>query len=162
EALLGDVARESSYATPYGPMFTWPRRIPPELVPPDVAEILKRAVVDEPRTRFADAAQFRRAVVTALARHAPGYDAETLANDLARLNGGSLDYGTPDLDENTDVATELRADRPRLSLVATPVPPGLARPATLTATATPSGAVATLPVGAATLPLGAASTVTGS
>ena len=108
EALLGDVARESSYATPYGPMFTWPRRVPPELVPADVADILRRAVVDDPRMRFADAAQFRRAVVTALGRHAPGYDAETLARDLAHLRGEQVDYGSDMLDENTDAATELR------------------------------------------------------
>src|SRR6185312_9176949 len=109
EALLGDVARESSYATPYGPMFTWPRRVPPELVPADVAEILRRAVVDDPRARFADAAQFRRAVVASLSRHAPGYDAEVLARDLARLRGEQVDFGS-DIDEATDVATELRRD----------------------------------------------------
>jgi len=157
EALLGDVARESSYATPYGPMFTWPRRVPPELVPPDVADILRRAVVDDPRMRFADAAQFRRAVVTALGRHAPGYDAEVLARDLARLRGEQVDFGG-DLDEATDVATELRRDqRPRLEVVRTPTPPGLvARPPT------PTGAAATVPFGASTLPYGAATTSTAS
>lgn len=146
EALLGDVARESSYATPYGPMFTWPRRVPPELVPADVAEILRRAVVDDPRARFADAAQFRRAVVTALGRHAPGYDAETLARDLRRLRGEQIDFGS-ELG-NDDAATELRPERPRLKIVErTPTPPGLA---TLTADgmSLPSAAIATLPVGA--------------
>jgi hypothetical protein len=154
EALLGDVARESSYATPYGPMFTWPRRVPPELVPQDVAEILRRAVVEDPRARFADAAQFRRAVVTALARHAPGYDAETLARDLKRLRG-ELDDFSGDIADTTDVATELRRDRPRLSLVdRTPTPPGVATFAPGAATLTP---------GAATLPVGATSTApTGS
>jgi serine/threonine protein kinase len=142
EALLGDVARESSYATPYGPMFTWPRRVPPELVPPDVADILKRAVVDDPRQRFADAAQFRRAVVTALGRHAPGYDAEMLTLDLKRLRGEVDGFGG-DLAETTDVATALRRVRPRLALVdRTPTPPG-AR------TTTPASALMTLPVGAA-------------
>jgi serine/threonine protein kinase len=146
EALLGDVARESSYATPYGPMFTWPRRVPPELVPADVAEILRRAVVDDPRARFADAAQFRRAVVASLSRHAPGYDAETLARDLARLRGEAVDYGYGGDLESDDVATELRPERPRLKIVErTPTPPGLS---TLTASSLPSGAVATLPVGA--------------
>jgi len=143
EALLGDVARESSYATPYGPMFTWPRRVPPELVPQDVAEILRRAVVEDPRARFADAAQFRRAVVAALSRHAPGYDAEHLARDLKRLRGEVVDFGS-DVGETTDVATELRAARPRLSLV--------------DRTPTPAGAVVTFTPGAATLPVGATST----
>ena len=151
EALLGDVARESSYATPYGPMFTWPRRVPPELVPADVADILRRAVVDDPRARFADAAQFRRAVMTSLARHAPGYDAETLAGELARLRGnasraqGDAAAGfLADLGEVTDVATAQRRDRdrPRLALVER--------------TPTPAGAAMTL--GAATLPVGATST----
>ncbi|MGZ3425447.1 MAG: protein kinase domain-containing protein [Polyangia bacterium] len=142
EALLGDVARESSYATPYGPMFTWPRRVPPELVPPDVGEILKRAVVDDPRQRFADAAQFRRAVVTALGRHAPGYDAEMLAFDLRRLQGEPEGFGG-DLAETSDVATELRPARPRLALVdRTPTPPGAV-------TTMPASALMTLPVGAA-------------
>src|SRR5262249_38260423 len=128
EALLGDVARESSYATPYGPMFTWPRRVPPELVPPDVAEILGRAVVDDPSARFKDAAEFRRAVVAALGRHAPGYDAEYLARDLRRLNGmpDDDDGFASELAESTDVATELRSGRPRLALVTrTPTPPGV-------------------------------------
>jgi eukaryotic-like serine/threonine-protein kinase len=169
EALLGDVARESSYATPYGPMFTWPRRVPAELVPPDVAEILRRAVVDDPNARFRDAAEFRRAVVGALARHAPGYDAEYLARDLRRLHGDPDDDGFgSDIAESTDVATELRPERPRLALVTrTPTPPGLrtfdsTRPPTVTPT-TPSSAVRTLdarpatptlpePVGARTLP----------
>ena len=152
EALLGDGARESSHASPYGPMFVWPRRLPPDLLPPDVLDILRRAVVDDPRQRFADAAQFRRAVVTALGRHAPGYDAEVLARDLARMRGDLVDFGGDggvgeSSDEATDVATELRRARPRLQLVdRTPTPPGL-RPPTLT----PSGAAATLPVGATTL-----------
>ena len=114
-------------------MFTWPRRLPPELLPPDVAEILRRAVVDDPRQRFADAAQFRRAVVTALGRHAPGYDAEVLARDLSRLRGELVDFGGDDgvgesSDEATDVATELRSARPQLTLVdRTPTPPGFQR-----------------------------------
>jgi serine/threonine-protein kinase len=109
EALLGDVARESSYATPYGPMFTWPRRLPPELIPADVAEILRRAVVEDPRQRFADAQQFRRAILGALQRHAPGYDAEVLARELKRINGQLVDDdGSADFGESTDVATELR------------------------------------------------------
>ncbi|HEX9102113.1 MAG TPA: serine/threonine-protein kinase, partial [Polyangia bacterium] len=155
EALLGDVARESSYATPYGPMFTWPRRVPPELVPADVAEILRRAVVDDPRARFADAAQFRRAVVTSLQRHAPGYDAETLARDLARLRGEPVafggDFGSELASERgTDEATELRGGRPRLALVdRTPLPPGAL--ATLPVGAT-STAPTNPPVGARTLP----------
>jgi hypothetical protein len=124
-------------------MFTWPRRVPPELVPQDVAEILRRAVVEDPRARFADAAQFRRAVVTALSRHAPGYDAEHLARDLKRLRGELVDFGS-DVGETTDVATELRAARPRLSLV--------------DRTPTPARAAATLTPGAATLPVGATST----
>ena len=117
EALLGDVARESSFATPYGPMFTWPRRLPPELIPDDVAAILRRAVVEDPGARFASAAEFRRAVVQSLLRYAPGYDAEVLARDLRRLRGEPTDPG-PDLADGTDVATELRTGRPRLALVA--------------------------------------------
>ncbi len=161
EALLGDVARESSYATPYGPMFTWPRRVPPELVPADVAEILRRAVIDDPRQRFADAAQFRRALVTALGRHAPGYDAETLANDLARLRGELVDFGGTALGDGEDAATELRADRPRLSIVSTPTPPPMSRRPDRTPTAStrlPAGATTTVtgtnpsPIGARTLP----------
>src|SRR4029077_6375356 len=35
EALLGAVARESSYPTPLGPMFTWPARLPPNALPSD-------------------------------------------------------------------------------------------------------------------------------
>ncbi|MDB4967264.1 MAG: serine/threonine protein kinase [Myxococcales bacterium] len=126
EALLGDVARESSYATPYGPMFTWPRRMPPELIPSDVAEILRRAVVDDPRQRFADAAQFRRVIVSALQRHAPGYDAEVLARDLRRLRGELVDDGG-DFSESTDAATELRGESARrLKLVdRSPAPPPL-------------------------------------
>ena len=61
EALLGALARESSYATPYGPMFTWPRRCRPARPARRSPTILRRAVVDDPRARFADAAQFRRA-----------------------------------------------------------------------------------------------------
>ncbi|HEY2743650.1 MAG TPA: serine/threonine-protein kinase [Polyangia bacterium] len=154
ESLLGDVARESSYATPYGPMFTWPRRVPPELVPADVAEILRRAVVDDPRQRFADAAQFRRAVVTALGRHAPGYDAETLANDLARLRGELVDFGGAAIGDGEDAATELRADRPRLSIVTTPLPPPISRRLDRTPTATHSVTPSThsAPIGVRTLP----------
>ena len=122
EALLGDVARESSYATPYGPMFTWPRRLPAQLVPADVAEILRRAVVDDPRARFSDAAQFRRAVMGALGRHAPGYDAESLARDLKRLRGEPVDDDDAgdDLAETTDVSTALSPGKPRLQLVDAP------------------------------------------
>jgi len=150
EALLGDVARESSYATPYGPMFTWPRRVPPELVPPDVADILRRAVVDDPRARFADAAEFRRAVVKALARHAPGYDAETLAGDLARMRGEPALGFSGDLGETTDVATSLRGSRPRLALVErTPTPAAAALTLPVGATST---APTNPPIGAHTLP----------
>jgi hypothetical protein len=90
-------------------------------------------------------------MVTSLARHAPGYDAETLAGDLKRLRGELVDFGS-DLG-NDDAATELRRERPRLALVdRTPTPPGLA---TLTAGAVslPSGAVSTLPVGASSTAL---------
>jgi hypothetical protein len=154
EALLGDVARESSYATPYGPMFTWPRRLPAELVPPDVAEILRHAVVDDPRARFADAAQFRLAVVTSLSRHAPGYDAETLAGDLSRLGGSGGEDAGAELGETTDVATELRRARPRLALVdRTPTPPGALRTlASGALTTLPAGATNPVPIGARTLP----------
>src|SRR6185437_15076339 len=99
------------------------------------------------RMRFADAAQFRRAVMAALARHAPGYDAEVLARDLSRLHGERGDFAA-DVGEATDVATELRRARPRLAIVdRTPTPPGVA---TLTADgASPLMAevMATLPPG---------------
>ncbi len=160
EALLGDVARESSYATPYGPMFTWPRRVPPELVPPDVAELLRRAVVDDPRARFADAAQFRSAVVASLGHHAPGYDAETLARELKRIRGVPGDFAT-DLGETTDAATALRRERPRLALVdRTPTPPGAVTTLPAAVRTLPAGAVTTLPAGAVTtLPAGAVTTL---
>jgi serine/threonine protein kinase len=132
EALLGDVARESSYATPLGPMFTWPRRLPPNAIPSDVAALLKRAITDEPAQRFQDAASFRRTVVESLRRHAPAYDAESLARDLKRLRGEPVD----DLaDAESTQATEMRATRPRLALVGSqpirvaPPPPLLPPPA---------------------------------
>jgi serine/threonine protein kinase len=142
EALLGDVARESSYATPYGPMFTWPRVLPPERVPADVAALLQRAVVDDPRQRFADAASFRRAVVAALQQHAPGYDAESLAQDLRRLRGEASDLAADDdrqtLAESPDVATT-RGSRPQLAVVP------LARSGPLAAAAPAHEAVCTRP-----------------
>lgn len=129
EALLGDFARDSSQATPYGPMFTWPRRVPAGLIPDDVAEVLRRAVVDDPRARFADAAEFRRALRACLGRHAPAYDAEILARDLRLLAG--LPAGGPDGGEATDVATQ-RSPRPRLQLVdRTPSPPPIVPARTL-------------------------------
>ncbi len=146
EALLGDVARESSYATPYGPMFTWPRVLPPARVPADVAALLQRAVVDDPRQRFADAALFRRAVMAALAQHAPGYDAEALAHDLKRLRGERSDFDNDveTLCESPDVATTRRS-RPKLAALADSGPLRVAapshvavRPRTATPIAAPS------------------------
>jgi serine/threonine protein kinase len=117
EALLGDLARESSEATPLGPVFTWPRHLPPNALPADVAALIRRAVSDTPAQRFADASSFRHAVVAALTRHAPGYDGESLARELKRLRG-ELD----DLDDagETAEATELRSTRPRLVVLSSP------------------------------------------
>jgi serine/threonine protein kinase len=132
EALLGDVARESSYATPYGPMFTWPRRVPPGLIPDDVADILRHAVVEDPRARYADAGEFRRAVRAALGRHAPGYDAELLARDLKLLAGLPGFTGDDFEGGATDVATAQRRPRARLQLVdRTPSPPPMVPARTL-------------------------------
>jgi eukaryotic-like serine/threonine-protein kinase len=122
EALLGDVARESSEATPYGPMFTWPRRLPQNALPPDVTVLLKRALAEKPQDRFSDAASFRRAVVEAMHRHAPGYDAELLARELKRLRGEPVDDGAAGDATLTRESTETRESaetraRPRLQLV---------------------------------------------
>jgi serine/threonine protein kinase len=139
EALLGDVARDSSLATPLGPVFAWPRRLPPNALPSDVTALLKSAITDEPGQRFQDAASFRRAVVESLRRHAPGYDGESLARELKRLRGETVD----DFGEMTQLPTEVLATRPRLALVgsqpigvASPLLP--ASPSAPTPTPTPS------------------------
>ena len=168
EALLGDWRASRARTTPYGPMFTWPRHVPPDLVPPDVGEILQRAVVDDPRARFADAAQFRRAVVTALGRHAPGYDAEMLAFDLRhglKQLRGELDGFDGDFAETIDVATVLRQVRPRLALVDRTLTPPVGLETLAVGLETLAGGLETLPVGLETLaggletlPVGATST----
>ncbi len=88
EAILGDFARQSSRPTLYGPMFTWPERIPEGALPPDVEAILRRAITEAPSERYRDALAFREDLELALYRWAPGYGPDTLCRELARLLPG--------------------------------------------------------------------------
>jgi serine/threonine-protein kinase len=81
EILLGPEAIEPKRMTPFGPTFTWSRKRAPSL-PPDILDILDRALAERPDDRYRDAAQFRRDLAAALHRRAPGYGAEDLARDL--------------------------------------------------------------------------------
>ena len=99
EAILGDFARVSSKPTIYGPMFTWPERLPDGAVPADVEAILRRAITDTPELRYRDAVEFRDDLELALHRWAPGYNADTLARELKRLGANMAVAGNaPDKD----------------------------------------------------------------
>jgi serine/threonine protein kinase len=100
EAILGDFARNSSRPTIYGPMFTWPERLPDGALPPDVEAILRRAITDSPDLRYRDAAEFRQDLELALHRWAPGYSADTLARELMRV--GASPSGKLPLVPDTD------------------------------------------------------------
>jgi len=89
EILLGDRVCEPRRMTPYGAVFAWTPRLG-QWLPPDVAQIVARALAEDPAQRFVDAAQFRREVAAALARRAPGYGAEELSRELASLDEGFL------------------------------------------------------------------------
>jgi eukaryotic-like serine/threonine-protein kinase len=89
EILLGDVACEPRKMTPYGMAFAWSPRLG-GCLPRDVAPIVERALAEDPARRFCDAREFRRQLVHALARRAPGYGAEELAQELASLDEGFL------------------------------------------------------------------------
>jgi serine/threonine-protein kinase len=84
EAILGDFARESSRPTIYGPIFTWPQRLPPGAMPAEVEAILRRAIVDAPEHRYRDCGEMRVDLELALHRIAPGYGPDVLARELRR------------------------------------------------------------------------------
>ncbi|MCS6912755.1 MAG: protein kinase [Myxococcales bacterium] len=65
EALLGREGADAWHATPMGPIFKLPVRLPPE-VPPDLAAILGRALAAAPADRYETAGEFRRDVLAAL------------------------------------------------------------------------------------------------
>jgi serine/threonine protein kinase len=75
--------------TDLGPTFVWSRaravREHPGVVPEDVLGILDRALAENPAQRFADAAEFRRVLVSALHRRQPGFGPEDLARVLDGL-----------------------------------------------------------------------------
>jgi serine/threonine-protein kinase len=81
EMLLGADACEPKRMTAFGPVFSWTRARGQGL-PPDVLDILDKALADRPNDRYRDAAAFRRDLAAALHRRAPGYGAEDLARDL--------------------------------------------------------------------------------
>jgi serine/threonine-protein kinase len=89
EAILGDFARESSKPTIYGPMFTWPERLPKGAMPGDVEAILRRAITESPEHRYRDCGELRVDLEIALHRAAPGYNPDVLARELRRLLGES-------------------------------------------------------------------------
>jgi serine/threonine-protein kinase len=89
EAIFGDFARESSTPSIYGPMFTWPERLPKGVVTPDVEAILRRAIAQNPNDRYASANEMRADLEVAMQRAAPGYGPDLLARELRRLLTGS-------------------------------------------------------------------------
>lgn len=104
EAILGDFARGSSRPTIYGPMFTWPDRLPDGAVPADVESILRRAITETPELRYRDAVEFRDDLELALHHWAPGYNADTLARELKRLGADMVVAGNrPDNDSTRPV-----------------------------------------------------------
>ena len=107
EAILGDFARGSSRPTIYGPMFTWPDRLPDGAVPADVEAILRRAITETPELRYRDAVEFRDDLELALHRWAPGYNSDTLARELKRLGADMAVAGNPpDPDSTRPVSKE--------------------------------------------------------
>jgi len=86
EMLLGLEACEPRRMTAFGAVFAWSRRIAPDRVPSDVADILDRATAEQPAQRYSDASVFRRDIVAALHRRSPGYGADELARELAGLS----------------------------------------------------------------------------
>ena len=95
EAILGDFARESSRPTIYGPMFTFPERLPPGAVPPDVEAILRHSITDTAEARYRDCGEMRADLELALHRLAPGYGPDTLARELRRLIGNDRTPSQP-------------------------------------------------------------------
>jgi hypothetical protein len=115
EMLLGTDGIQPSRMTPLGAVFAWSRRLYGRRVPDDIAAILDRACAEDPRQRYRDATEFKRAVVAALHRRKPGYGAEELARELNLLRNANAVRTTgreatvvekPSLHEMLDVSDE--------------------------------------------------------
>jgi serine/threonine-protein kinase len=139
EILLGDAACEPRKMTPYGMAFSWTPRLGSWL-PRDVAPIVERALAEDPARRFCDAREFRRQLVNALTRRAPGYGAEELAQELAALDEGFLseaptitsgaielhtDYGS---ETSPELELKVTEPHPVLRTAPRPSPPPLPEP----------------------------------
>jgi hypothetical protein len=101
-------------------------------VPDDVAAILDRACAEDPRQRYSDAAEFRRAVTAALHRRKPGYGAEDLARDIDVLRNSDEIRSTGkeptevELHDEFDLSDEPEQTRRHVQpkkLVTAPLPP---------------------------------------
>ncbi|HUS66731.1 MAG TPA: serine/threonine-protein kinase [Kofleriaceae bacterium] len=104
EMLLGIDACEPRRMTNFGAVFSWSRQMAPN-IPADVADILDRALTENSGKRYADAGRFRKEVVAALHRRAPGYAAEDLARDLNEVAQRSRQR--MQLSERTEVGADL-------------------------------------------------------
>jgi serine/threonine-protein kinase len=87
EAIFGDFARQSCRPTIYGPMFTWPDRMPANAVPPEVEQVLRRSIAENPAARYHSAAEMRADLELAIYRAANGYGPDVLARELRRILG---------------------------------------------------------------------------